>query len=77
MKGPLEEGFDAAAFDDLAGVHHRHLVARFGNHGDVMRDHEHRQIQTLLQIAQELEHLVLNYHVQGRYRLVSDQQVRT
>ena len=49
----------------------RHVL----DHSQVVRDEEHRHAALRLQIFQQLQHLSLQSHVQGRRGLICDQQV--
>ena len=55
-------------------VHHRNLVAELRHHRNVMRDQQHRQIQLILQVLQDLQDLMLHDHIQRRDGLIGDQQ---
>ena len=61
--------------DDLAQVHDRHLVTDVPHHGQVVRDHHVRQAQLVLQVFEQVDHLGLDRHVQGRDRLVRHDQL--
>jgi len=51
-------------FDDLANVHHRHTVTDVPNHTEVVCDEEVGQIEVFLQLAEEVEDLRLNRHIE-------------
>ena len=72
----VEQRLHRRALDDLAGIHHDHLVDQFGNHAQVVRDDQHGHAQALLQIAQQIEDLRLDRHIQGGGGLVGHQQHR-
>ena len=64
-------------FLNLAAVHHRHPVARFGDDRQVVGDEEDRGAGApRLQLQHQIENLRLNRHVQRRRRLVGDDERR-
>src|SRR5205085_1185532 len=46
------------------------------NHAEVVRDEHVRQLEIVLQVFEQVEHLRLDRDVEGRYRLVRDDQLR-
>ena len=62
--------------DDLAGVHHGDAVAHAGDDAEVVGDQQHGDVEALLQVGEEVEDLRLDRHVEGRRRLVGDEQLR-
>ena len=64
------------ALDDAAGVHHRHVVGRLGDHAEVVGDHHDGRVELVLEAADQLEDLRLHRHVERGRRLVGDQQLR-
>jgi hypothetical protein len=76
--GVLRAGEDlvrAALFDLVAAVHDQHAVGDFRHHAHVVRDEDHAHVHFFLQLADQLQDLGLDGHVQGRGRLVGDQQL--
>ncbi len=71
-----EELLRRRLLDDLAGVHQRHLVRHLRDDAQVVRDQQHRHAALDLKIAQQVEDLLLDRHVERRGRLVGDDQVR-
>src|SRR5262249_53363518 len=63
-------------FNDLAGIHHRYLVAHLGNHAEIVGDEYDCRSCRPTQIAQEVENLSLNRHIERRSWLIRDQQCR-
>ena len=59
-----------------ARIHHQHVISHLRHHTQVMGDQHDRRPELLLQIRQQIQDLRLHRHVQGRRRLVRDQQVR-
>ena len=75
-RGPREEGRRARLFDDVARVHHRHVVARLGDDAEVVRDEEDRHAVLALELEQEREDLILDRDVERGGRLVGEQDPR-
>ena len=75
MPGTGEEGADRGGLDDVAGVHHHHPVADLGHGRDVMGDQQNGQPLLGGQSAQQRQDLCLHGDVQGRRRLVGDQEI--
>ena len=59
-----------------ARVHHRDPVTGLRDHGQVVRDEDHREPQLRSQVAQQLQDLGLDHHVQRGHRLIGDHQLR-
>ena len=71
-----EELVDRRALDDLAGIHHRDLVADLGDHAEIVGDQDDRGAACGLQFAHQIEDLRLQGDVERGGRLVGDQQPR-
>ena len=69
-----EQLVDRRALDDLAGIHHRDLVADFGDHAEIVGDQDDRRAARGLQLAHQIEDLRLQGDVERGGRLVGDQQ---
>ena len=65
-----------AGFHGLAGVHHHDVVGHAGHHAKVVRDHHDGGAGFLLRGVQHLEDLGLDGDVQGRRRLIRDEDPR-
>src|SRR5579875_1372835 len=76
MMGALVERVAVGQFDDLAEIHHRDPVAHLADHGEVVSDEEVREVQALLEVAQQAQDLGLDRHVERRDRLVEDDERR-
>jgi len=72
----LEEPIDRPRFDDPPGVHDDPTLARLGDDPDVVSDEEHGQPTLLPKPREDVEDLRLDRHVEGRRRLVGDQDRR-
>ena len=62
--------------DDPAGAHDDHLVAQGPDHAQVVADEEVGEVVARLQLAQQVHDLRLDRHVEGRGRLVEDDEAR-
>ena len=72
----MKQVVDRTMLDDLAGIHDDDLVAQLGDQAQVVRHKEDRAIETVLQLAQQMDDLRLERHVERRRRFVGDQQRR-
>jgi ABC-type lipoprotein export system ATPase subunit len=61
---------------DAAGIHDGELVRLLRYHAEVVRDEEERHAMALAELAQQLEDLRLDGDVEGRRRLVRDEDAR-
>jgi hypothetical protein len=64
----------AADLDRLPGVHDQHLVGHARDHAQVVADQDQRRAGLLPDRAEGVKDLGLHGHVQGRGRLVRDEQ---
>ncbi len=64
-----------ALLDDLAAVHDNDVIGDVGDDAEIVRDEEHRHFVLFLELREELEDLLLNGHVEGRRRLVGDEEL--
>ena len=55
--------------------HHHHVVGHFGNHAHVMGNEDDGSAHLLLQIANDVQDLRLDRHVERSGRLVGDQEL--
>ena len=60
----------------LTGIHDQHRITGFGDDPQIVGDEDYRHARFLLKLADDLQNLGLNGHVQGRGRLVGDEDVR-
>ncbi len=74
--GLVEDLRDGSGFDDHAVLHDHDAVGEVGHHAHVVRDEDDRRVEALVQVAQQIEDLCLNGHVERGGRLVGDQQQR-
>ena len=72
----VEDLLHGAVFHDLAGIHHGHTVCHVCHNAQVMGDVDNGHAQLLLQVADQLQDLCLNGHVQRSGGLVADQDLR-
>ena len=74
--GSLEEGVDRRLLDDPAAVHDDDVVGELGDDAEVVRDHDDRHVELLLQLVHQAQDLRLRRHVERGRRLVGDQELR-
>jgi hypothetical protein len=74
--GPAEELLGVAILHALAAIHHQDGVRQLGDHAQVVGDDDDRGVELVLQIADQVEDLRLDGHVERGGRLVGDQQLR-
>ncbi len=73
MEGLIEEGLDGGVLDDFAGVHDGDGVGDLGDDGEVVSDQHDGHLLRGLELAQEIEDLGLDGHVQSCGGLVGDE----
>src|SRR5262249_19720625 len=71
----LEETRGRTSLDDLTFLHHADAIGDFAHNGKVVSDQQQRHRKLGLQLFEQLEDLGLNSDIEGRRRLVGDQQV--
>ena len=76
MLWPLQNSLADALLDDAPGLHHRHMVGDVLDDADVVGDEKVGQAELALQLFEQIEDLRLHADVQGRGRLVADDQLR-
>ena len=72
----LKEQPRVGHFDDAAEIHDGRATADVLHEAEVVRDEEIGQLQLFLKLHQEIDDLRLNRHVEGRDRLVGDDERR-
>src|SRR5262245_12603463 len=70
-----ENDFGFSAFDDLAGVHDGDFVGAFRDDAEIVGDEQHGHAEPSLELADQLEDLRLDRHVERRGRLIRDQEL--
>src|SRR5262249_50257881 len=70
-----ENDLRLCAFDDLAGVHDCHLVGAFRYDAEIVGDEQHGHAEPPLELADQLEDLRLDRHVECRGWLIRDQEL--
>ncbi len=63
--------------DDPSCAHHDDAVAELVDHGQIVTDEQAGEMEVALKGAQQIQHRLLDRHVQRRRRLVSDEQKRS
>ena len=71
-----EQRLRRRGFDDTAGVHDGDTVGVAGNNTQVVGDEDDAHLVLVAQLVDEVEDLHLRRHVQGRRRLVRDEDAR-
>ena len=67
---------DRALFHDAAEIHHHHIARHLRDHAEVVGDEDDGGVVFVLKLTQQGQHLRLGGHVDGRRRLIGDQQAR-
>jgi hypothetical protein len=75
VQRPAEELLGGRQLDDLAEVHDRDPVGDVADDGEVVGDEEVRQVELVLQLDEEVEHLRLDRDVEGGDGLVGDDEL--
>ncbi len=76
MKRLCKDFLGACPLDDLSLVHHRNPAGDFFNDPQVMRNKKIRQSKLLLQLQQQINQLSLDQDIQGRNRLIQNEELR-
>jgi hypothetical protein len=74
--GILEDIGGGAGLHDLALPHHQQAARERGHNAQIVRDEKIREIAPLLQLAQQIDHLRLNEHVERARRLIEHDEGR-
>ena len=72
----LEQLGGVARFHDLALAHHQEAARQRGDDAQIVRDEEISQVAPFLQVAQQVDHLRLDQHVERAGRLVEHDEGR-
>ena len=75
MTGLGKDLVGATGLDDRACVHHVDALAHSGHNSEVVRDQDERGAPVRDELAQEIEDLRLNRHVECGRRLVGDEEL--
>jgi hypothetical protein len=76
VRGFEEHVIGRALLDDARRVHHVHAVGVARNDPEIVRDHDHRDAEPARQLLHQLEDLCLDGDIEGRGRLVRDDEFR-
>ncbi len=74
MTGPVQHLSDRSDLDQSAEIHDRDPVSQRTDHREIVRDEEQGQTAIPLKLNQEIEDLTAHRDVEGRDRLVGDQE---
>ena len=69
-----EQFIHGGALDDLAGVHHRDLVADLGDHAEIVSDEDNRSTALRFQFMHQIEDLRLQGDVECGRGFIGDQE---
>ncbi len=75
LRRRAEQGRGRGLFHLAARLHHDHAVGHFGHDAHVVGDQDDRGAKLALQVAQQVQHLALNGHVQRGGGFVGDQHL--
>ena len=70
-----EDLFRRTLLDDAAGIHDDHVVRHLRDDAKVMRDEHDGGVDAILEVAQQVEDLRLNGHVERRGGLIGDDEL--
>ncbi len=76
MDWPIEYSPHGARLHHFAILHDQYPFADMIDHPQVVGNEQARQPQTLFQVIQQLKNLGLHRNIQGRHRLIADQDLR-
>jgi len=76
MQRSAQEFARGRQLDDLPGIHHGHAVGHVADDAEVVRDEQNRHAEPLLQLAQQIQNLRLDCHIERGGRFVGDEQFR-
>ena len=62
--------------DDLPQIHHGHAVRDVTDHGEIVGDEDVGQVELVLDVLEQIDHLGLHRHIEGGHRLVTDDDAR-
>ncbi len=72
--GAFEDGLGRRELNDLPQVHDGHAVGDVSNQPQIVGDEQVRELEPLLEIHEQVDHLRLHRHVERRHRLVRDDE---
>lgn len=59
-------------FNDPAQIHYHDLVTEIFHHRQIMRNKQHGQVALFPKLQQQIKHLRLDRHIQGRNAFIRD-----
>ena len=71
MQRTLVQQIACRDLDEFADIHHRDAIADVAHDRQVVGNEQVRQVELFLQFLEQVDHLRLDRHVQGRNRLVA------
>ena len=76
VRRAVENIIHATVLHRATGVHDQNLITNPRNHAQIMGNQNNRGVKIALKFIEQRHNLRLNRHVQGRGRLIRDQQFR-
>ena len=76
MARPQEDVVGGALLDDARRIHHVDAVGVAGDHAEIVRDHDQRDVEPARQILHQFQDLRLDGDIERGRRLVGDDQLR-
>ena len=76
MAAVVEDVAGGPGLHHVAAIHHHGPIGDLRHHAHVVGDEEHRHVLLFLQLLDQVKDLALDRHVEGRRRLVGDQELR-
>ncbi|MNJ57821.1 hypothetical protein D3C77_534290 [compost metagenome] len=62
-------------FDVSASVHNTDMITHMTNNAEIVTDEQVGKMEFLLNVLHKVEHLGLNGYIEGRYRLICNNQL--
>ncbi|MNI09260.1 hypothetical protein D3C73_623240 [compost metagenome] len=72
----IEQLHNPALFNDLARIHHNHIIGHFSNNSQIMGNQQNGHSAAFFKFPQHIENLGLDGHIQRGSRLIGNQQLR-
>jgi hypothetical protein len=71
-----KHGSACSELNNFSKIHHRNAVRKVMNNTEIVSDKQKSQMQRFLQLFQQVDDLGLNRNIQGRNRLIRNDQFR-
>ena len=76
MQRVREDFFGVSLLDYLTQIHHRNAIRYVLDHRKIMRDEQVRQIESLLELAKEVQNLRLDRNIESRNCFIAHDEFR-